>query len=262
MGITVEPMDARIFYIVRGNATIQLNDATYPLSRGSLVLIHAGCPYCLSGSVLDMIVLNFDFTFDRKNIVMFMNLGTPGTSPRIQQNLIEDCPALSAPLVLQGMFHLENDLLEIINMFQSQKLYFREHASCLMKSFLIELARSTMQAKTKATAISSQLISYLQEHYKEELTCDEIASHFNYHTYHINRIMRSTTGTTVHKYLINYRITVSKGLLCNTNMSIEEIATEVGFKNAPYYSNTFKKVVGCSPSYYRSKHLKIYKNPL
>lgn len=258
-GITVVPMDARIFYIVSGSGMIDVDGSTYSLSRGTMVLINAGFPYCLSGEDLDMIALNFDFTYDRKDIVMFLGLGDPDALPSVKKTVIEDCPVLSSPLVLQGMTHVESDLREIISVFQSQRIYCREHAVCLLKAFLIQLARSTLQSTVKASAISNQLIAYLQEHYQEDLTCDDIALHFNYHTYHINRIMRNATGTTVHKYLINYRISMSKSLLCNTNMTIEDIAAEVGFKNTPYYSNTFKKIVGCSPSYYRNRHIKICK---
>ena len=261
-GLTVCPLDARIFYIVSGTGTIQVDGATHPLSRGTLVLINEGFPYSLSGEELDMIVLNFDFTYDRSEIVMFLDPGSPEDSANIRKDVFDDCPVLSAPLVLQGMSHMERDLRDILSAFQTQRIYFREHTSCLLKAFLIQLARSTLLARTKTNAIANQLICYLQEHYREDLTCDQIAAEFNYHTYHINRIMRNATGTTVHKYLINYRIAVSKSLLSNTNMSIEEIASEVGFKNTPYYSNSFKKIVGCSPSYYRSRHLKIYKTPV
>lgn len=260
--VTVVPMDARIFYIVNGSGQIQVDGTRHPLSRGTMILISAGFPYCLDGDNLDMIVFNFDFTYDRKDLVMFLDLGAPDALPDVRKTVIEDCPVLSSPLVLQGMTHTESDLREIMSVFQSQRIYFREQASCLLKTFLIQLARSTLQTTTKASAISNQLIAYLQEHYREDLTCDEIALHFNYHTYHINRIMRNATGTTVHQYLINYRISMSKSLLCNTSMSIEDIAAEVGFKNTPYYSNTFKKIVGCSPSYYRSRHIKIYKGPV
>ena len=82
-----------------------------------------------------------------------------------------------------------------------------------------------------------------------------IAEKFNYHAYHINRIMRNATGTTVHQYLVNYRISIAKNLLSNTSLSIEDIAVRVGYKSAAYFSLSFKKLVGCSPNCYRSAHM-------
>lgn len=256
VSITKCPADARILYFVSGSGSLILDDHTYTICPGMLVLINAGYVYRLElSSNLEMIALNFDYNFDRSDITMFFKPYPLEMAHQLRQEPIEDCAALSSTLVLQGMFHMQNKLESIIGVFQTQKLYYREEASCMLKSLLIQLARSTLLSKTKTSAIANQLIHYLQENYREDLTSDQIAAEFNYHSYHINRIMRSATGTTVHKYLINYRIAVSKNLLCNTDMSIEEISTEVGFLNTPYFSNSFKRVVGCSPTAYRLAHL-------
>lgn len=255
-GVTKCPADARLLYFVSGAGSIVIEGVTHPISQGTLALINAGFVYRMElDSPLEMIALNFDYTFSRSDITMFFDPYPPEMAGELRQEPIEDCSALSSPMVLQGMFHIQSKLEEIIAVFQTQKLYYTEECSCLLKSLLIQLARSTLLSKSKTNHIANQLIHYLQEHYQEDLTSDQIASEFNYHSYHINRIMRNATGTTVHKYLINYRISVSKNLLSNTSMSIEEIAAEVGFKNTPYFSNSFKKVVGCSPSYYRCRHL-------
>lgn len=255
-GITKCPMDARLLYFVSGSGKITVDGTSHPIAPGTLALINAGFVYRMElDSPLEMIALNFDYTFQRSHITMFFDPSPPEMAEQLRQEPFEDCPALSSPMVLQGMFHIQSRLEEIISVFQNQRLYYIEMASSLLKTLLIELARSTLLSTTKTNHIANQLICYLQEHYQEDLTSDQIAAEFNYHSYHINRIMRNATGTTVHKYLINYRISVSKNLLSNTTMSIEEIAAEVGFKNTPYFSNSFKKAVGCSPSYYRCRHL-------
>jgi len=251
------PADCRILYVIDGKGTLLIDGTAHPLAPGTLALINAGCVYRLDvEGHMEMIALNFDYTFQRSDISVFLDPVTPEESDQVRTEPIEDCAALSSPLILQEMFHLQGTLEKIISVFQTQRLYFREEAACLMKELLITLARSTLLSHSKTNAIANQLIRYLQENYQEELTSDLIAARFNYHSYHINRIMRSATGTTVHKYLINYRISVSKNLLGNTTMSIEEIAAEVGFKNVSYFSNSFKKIVGCCPSTYRARHMR------
>ena len=42
-----------------------------------------------------------------------------------------------------------------------------------------------------------------------------------------------------------------------TNMKLNEIATHLGFEDAAYFSRTFTKVMGCSPSVYRKKEMEI-----
>jgi len=251
------PADCRILYIIDGKGTLLIDGNAYPLSPGTLALINAGWVYRLVvDDHIEMIALNFDYTFQRSDISVFLDPVTPELADQVRTEPIEDCAALSSPLILQEMFHLQGTLEKIISVFQTQRLYFREEAACLLKELLITLARSTLLSHSRSNAIANQLIRYLQENYREELTSDIIAARFNYHAYHINRIMRNATGTTVHKYLINYRISVSKNLLGNTTMSIDQIATEVGFKNVSYFSNSFKKVVGCCPSTYRARHMR------
>lgn len=251
------PADCRILYFVSGKGRFIIDDVSYPLTAGTLALINAGCVYRLElESQLEMIALNFDYTFDRSHITSFLELVPLEQADQVRGEPIEDCPALSSTLILQDMSYLQGTLENIISVYQTQRLYFREETACLVKELLITLARSTLLSHSKTNAIANQLIRYLQENYREELTSDIIAARFNYHAYHINRIMRNATGTTVHKYLINYRISVSKNLLGNTTMSIDQIAAEVGFKNVSYFSNSFKKVVGCCPSTYRARHIR------
>lgn len=251
------PADCRILYVISGEGSIHIDGADYSLFPGTLALINAGFVYRLElEAPLEMIALNFDYTFQRKDISFFLDPVSLEEAEAVRTEPIEDCAALSAPLILPEMFHLQGNLEKIISVFQTQRLYFREEAACMMKDLLITLARSTLLSHSKTNAIANHLIRYLQENYREELTSDIIAARFNYHAYHINRIMRNATGTTVHKYLINYRISVSKNLLGNTTMTIDQIAAEVGFKNVSYFSNSFKKVVGCCPSTYRARHIR------
>lgn len=50
------------------------------------------------------------------------------------------------------------------------------------------------------------------------------------------------------------KVKSSKILLCETNLSVSEIAARYSFSNAYHYSNAFKKIVGISPTEYRKLH--------
>ena len=57
-------------------------------------------------------------------------------------------------------------------------------------------------------------------------------------------------------YLTKYRLNKSLDLLFSTDMQVTEISYEVGFSNASYYAETFKKYYHCTPKEY----VKIHKN--
>ena len=59
---------------------------------------------------------------------------------------------------------------------------------------------------------------------------------------------KDVTGDSVHKFLINYRMMRAKQLLANSDMSIKEIANQVGFNDNMYFSRAFKKHFGINPT--------------
>ena len=63
--------------------------------------------------------------------------------------------------------------------------------------------------------------------------------------------MQTYTGTTIHQYLLQYRLEIAKKILLNTDCTISDIALKCGFKNVYYFSNTFKEKTGITPSLFR-----------
>lgn len=67
----------------------------------------------------------------------------------------------------------------------------------------------------------------------------------------MTKIFKETYGSTISNYLIAMRITKAKQLLRFTDMTVDEIGNAVGMGDANYFSRTFRKVEGISPSEYR-----------
>lgn len=70
------------------------------------------------------------------------------------------------------------------------------------------------------------------------------------------RIFKMYTGKSLEEYLISFRIQQSKIMLCDSDMPIDEIAVIVGYENYVSFYKAFKKLVGKSPSDYRSQRKK------
>ncbi len=72
---------------------------------------------------------------------------------------------------------------------------------------------------------------------------------------HLNLIFKKTTGTTLWKYHSGVRCEKAKRLLASTSMSIGEISESLSFESPYYFCNSFKRLVGVSPSKYRKENL-------
>lgn len=94
-------------------------------------------------------------------------------------------------------------------------------------------------------------VSYVREHYTEEILVTEVAEHLSLSEAYFCRLFKKETGYTFGQYLTNYRIHVAAGLLANFPMKVSEAAEQVGFSDSNYFSITFKKIMEMSPSEYQ-----------
>jgi AraC-like DNA-binding protein len=74
---------------------------------------------------------------------------------------------------------------------------------------------------------------------------------------YLSNLFSEVEGTTIEKYFISQRIERAKELLVYDELTISEIADQLGYSSVAYLSNQFKKVTGFTPSYFKS--LKEYK---
>jgi two-component system response regulator YesN len=87
--------------------------------------------------------------------------------------------------------------------------------------------------------------------YKQDLSLTRIASDANYNLSYVSRLFKAETGTSYLKYLTDIRLQKARQLLRETNLSIGQVAKEVGYRDDKHFIKTFKRVVGMTPSEYR-----------
>lgn len=98
-----------------------------------------------------------------------------------------------------------------------------------------------------------QVKNYLDQHFAQKISLDELSNHFFINKYYLLRIFREKFGITINSYLTSVRITQAKHLLRFTDMSLNDIAQACGLQNANYLNRVFRKVEGIGPSNYRRK---------
>ena len=99
--------------------------------------------------------------------------------------------------------------------------------------------------------VSEETVSYINEHFKEEITTELLAGHVGLSPFHFIRTFKKETGFTPHEYLVRTRIDMAKYLLKNTKMPVKDICFETGFSSESVFCSAFKKNAGMSPNSYR-----------
>ncbi|MBQ9120393.1 MAG: helix-turn-helix transcriptional regulator [Lachnospiraceae bacterium] len=140
---------------------------------------------------------------------------------------------------------------------EPQELYEMVTVSCLGNIFAYIL-QMELYGINSAEAVSSHrigqiksVLEYVELHYQQQLTLEELAAVANMNPKYFCRIFREITRQTPMDYVISYRIEQAAKLLSTTELSILETAIESGFNDCSYFIRTFKRLKNTTPGQYR-----------
>ncbi|MFV0363563.1 MAG: response regulator [Suipraeoptans sp.] len=86
---------------------------------------------------------------------------------------------------------------------------------------------------------------------RESLSVKEISDHVYLSVSYVCTYFKNQTGTTLNQYITEYRMQRALQLLKDPRNQISDISSKVGYSNGNYFSKSFKKYTGVSPSKYR-----------
>lgn len=150
-----------------------------------------------------------------------------------------------------------NKLAGIYDIFASGKLVREPLLSKYLTDILTSFLLYTPLEKKhyNSTGMAEEIITYINEHFKENITTKELAGHAGLSQYHFIRTFKKETGFTPHAYLLNTLIATAKYLLKNTDMLVKDICFDTGFSNESVFCSAFKRHQGMTPAQYRSSEM-------
>ena len=98
----------------------------------------------------------------------------------------------------------------------------------------------------------SNIIRYMNSHLEENCTLNDLSEKFKLSKSYLNVIFQKYTRKSPIDLFVSLKMTEACKLLKTTDMYIYEVANAVGYKDPYYFSKIFKKVVGTSPTEYKS----------
>ena len=98
------------------------------------------------------------------------------------------------------------------------------------------------------------ICNYINEHFTENLTLEQMASLAGFSKYHFTRLFRQYADTSFYKYLNRKRIDYAKSLLLDPDLSVIEVALASGFSSLSAFLRMFKLINHCTPTEYRNMY--------
>ena len=258
--VKLRTYDHRLFFILSDKGNIIINDKTYPLEYGSIILFQSGTEYMWqleNDHELKFIAVNFDYTHNFSHIKNSMH---PIHSDKFDNSKIlekiefKDTKALNSPIITKKISSFDKDIRNLSTEFTIKAEYRDELLSTIMKSLIIKIIRSKVIDTTNSTKnykIVKNVIGYIQNNYSEPLTNESIANEFHLNPVYLNRIFKINTNMSIHSFVINYRLNVAMTLLRSENVSVKEVSNMVGYDDPVQFNKMFKKNIGITPNQYR-----------
>ena len=102
--------------------------------------------------------------------------------------------------------------------------------------------------------VINAVMTYINNHYREELSLEDVARFAGFSRYYFSRSFKRQTGYSFKDYLCQKRLQVAMDLLIRTNRSMRDVAIESGFGSVATFNRVFREKKGCTPSQYRAMY--------
>lgn len=170
------------------------------------------------------------------------------------------------------------DGIEILPQFPKPDPLICQIAIALKTILELNAATNTLYVETMATALTAHLLqyysaqqvairnysgglsktklkqiaNYIEEHLEQDLSLMELSSVAQMSRHHFARLFKQSMGVSPHQYVIRQRVERAKHLLLREELSVSEVAYQVGFANQSHLSRHFKRLIGVTPKQIRA----------
>lgn len=250
-GVRITPhwhINIELLYVQRGTISVQIENRTIIANRGEIVVINSNCVHTISSLTPESFYfcLIIDYNFCKK-------LGFDTVNSRFK--------SLSDDLEMKNIFQL------IINEGTLQKQYYKKAIRALCHTMLILLHRNQLSEclveedddlfTYENVGLVKKIIDYVQDHSDCTVSLDDLATHTAISKFHMCRVFKEITCITINHYITQVRLEKAKELLLEDEMSIADIAEACGFQSLSYFTKTYKKHYGHSPSQAKKSQPKV-----
>ncbi|MEK3884361.1 AraC family transcriptional regulator [Paenibacillus sp. PL2-23] len=106
--------------------------------------------------------------------------------------------------------------------------------------------------RLKQKQLYNDVVDYIKWHRFERLQVTQIADHFGYNAKYLSHLFSQIAGVPLKPFLMQQKLEAASYLLTDTNLTINEIALQLGFHDSQHFMRTFKGMTGLTPTGYRN----------
>ncbi len=232
--------DNLLLYCVSGRGQLRLDNCREQISPGQVMLLPQGVSHYYEASQSNPWTLYWVHFQGASTGIFSQYLGYRENSPVVDAGLN---PALIGAFArLMNVRRTGYDLRAFINAANQLRHLFSHMA----------LEISSTQAHVAQKFNLDQIQAFMLENIKGQVSLDTLANSANMSKYHFATKYKTLTGYPPIKHFLNMKMEHACHLLDSSEMSVKEIAGELGYDDQLYFSRLFSKTIGKSPRSYRA----------
>ncbi len=228
-----------LFFITRGHGVFQVRRDRFPVAINDLVVVSTSVPHTETSSHVSPLE--------------YVVLGVEGLEP------LTDASGCALLHLAAEQEAVSTCLRMMVQEIREEQADCDEICQKLLELILLRLLRRDDFALGSAPSASrtsrecDMVRRYIDNHFKEDMTLDQLAEMVHISKYYLAHTFRKEFHTSPISYLISRRIQESRFLLRETDFSLSQIAQILGFSSLSYFSQSFRRLEGCSPMEYRRR---------
>lgn len=133
-----------------------------------------------------------------------------------------------------------------------RRLYYIEMLAFIAEAYLSPAESMGKQSDRDSMDVIASTLEYISANLTEDLSLDNISKYIGFSKYHLCKLFKEKTGTTINKYIVTRRIAEAKYILAAGD-SVANACYYSGFNDISHFTRTFHNLVGISPGKFSSE---------
>ena len=237
--------EIELIYVRSGSCLLSITDQTFLAHAGDLTVCESG-------------MIHYSDSHGMDNVLDFLIFDTSILGPLFQN------PGFMHPLITKAeldTFGLSGQLTDLIDTvsreLEQKKPFYQEVVSSSIQAFWALLKRCHPRTdaeqlpddrRSRMLGDLQDLLSYMDEHYADNITLEFAASRMNFSNSHFSKTFKKLMGINFVTYLNLVRVERAASQLRNTGKKITDVALSCGFNNIRTFNRVFKEITGYTPS--------------